>query len=457
MNMSKAIFMISVMLINFLWLGYPGGQASDTTGYLTLQVTGEENRTTHNLTNFNVTKSVSAVGSKLRIRYDIGTPVVDDFYFVLALDSSGSMGYGGDSDQGNAVIYAVPRFIEDTIKNYPSKNFSISIVSWDDDIDFASYPFNNKDPKKAKLISINNISNEIKTKSVFAQLVNGKYYSCDETDHTNISKAIEASIDILDPENNPDNYYHRTSKFIILVTGASEYTACSESLIKKAEDEGYAIYVIGMGLDKNSNMLNHLKALSGNKKNRFQELEAVGQFLKDDLLDALNEALRNAINEPVAENVTISESFYNYIYPSKNASVKIKGSPDSAYDIEVTRNNDSTIELKLNRGLFPNNITEVTFDADLVLGKLPISATVGSGPISYVPASNNTRSYIKFIWLKKEPFDLDLPEINITVKSASDIRKTDVGKLSPKTQAGDAFGLSILSIFGILFIILMKR
>jgi hypothetical protein len=256
------------------------GQVSDSPGYITLQVTGDENRAMHTLTDFNVTKSVTAIGSKLRFKYDIGTPMVDDFYFVLALDSSGSMGYGGNSDQGNAIIYAVPRFIGDTIAKYPGKNFSISIVSWDDDIDFASWDFNNREPTNAKLIPIKELSNEIKTKPVFTSVDDDGYYRCEEKDYTIISKAIEASINILDPTNNPDNYYHRTSKFIILVTGASEYTACNELLIKKANEEGYAIYVIGMDLAENSKMLDHLKTLAGNKRNRFQELNSVGRLLE---------------------------------------------------------------------------------------------------------------------------------------------------------------------------------
>lgn len=66
------------------------------------------------------------------------------------------------------------------------------------------------------------------------------FYKSSPREHTNISKAIEASIDIF--KNNEPNYANRTSRFIILVVGESEYDPCNKDLIQKAEKEGYSIY-----------------------------------------------------------------------------------------------------------------------------------------------------------------------------------------------------------------------
>ncbi len=71
----------------------------------------------------------------------------NDIIFILALDSSASLKFSKESEQAWAIIEAVPNFIEKTISKYPNKNFNISIVSWDNDTDFAYKDFNNKYPK----------------------------------------------------------------------------------------------------------------------------------------------------------------------------------------------------------------------------------------------------------------------------------------------------------------------
>ena len=145
---------------------------------------------------------------------------------------------------------------------YKNKNISISIISWDDDIDFAYSELDNKDPGKAKVVKIKKAQEEMND-SVFNEIDSNYFYRCNEKDHTNLSKAIEASIKILD--NNTENFYHRTSKFIILVTGASEYDGCDNRLIELAREKGYPVFVISMDLlDKKSNMFRDLENLSDN-------------------------------------------------------------------------------------------------------------------------------------------------------------------------------------------------
>ncbi len=123
----KFVVLMLIISINICFIPKCASQESNSmqsTSYLTLKVTGEEETVRHLDTGVNVTKSVTATGSKLRFKYDIGIPPVDDYYFILALDSSGSMGYGGNPKEGEAVIYAVPKFIEETNKTYQDKNGS---------------------------------------------------------------------------------------------------------------------------------------------------------------------------------------------------------------------------------------------------------------------------------------------------------------------------------------------
>jgi len=254
--------------------------------------------------------------------------------------------------------------------------------------------------------------------SVFGESDSDRYYyKCSEKDHTNLSNALAASIEILD--NNSEVYYHRTSKFIILVTGESEYENCSKDLLDLANKKGYPIYVIGMDLmNANSKMLRDLKTISGDEERRFQNLFSIGEDLKDDLLIALNRALENATSDPVAEDAKLVESFYSYIVPRENAHAKVVGYPEYDSVINVAKNNDSTFAISIPGGLLANNITEVILDADLVLGEIPISANDESKPLVFSPLSNNTRSYISYNWLRKEQIDFDLPDVNMSVMSS---------------------------------------
>lgn len=213
-------------------------------------------------------------------------------------------------------------------------------------------------------------------------------------------------------------------------------------------------------LDENSKMLSDLRKISDNQKNRFQNVLSIREDLKEGLRIALSEALKNATSEPVAENVTIVESFYSYIIPDGNAYVKVLGLPGYSNRVGITRNNDSTVAFTLPYGLLANNITEVTFDADLVLGNIPVSANEKSKPVVFSPVSNNTRSYISYKWLRKESVDFNLPDVNIDIRSASPnslLSKEEVsggGQESAK-KASYEFGLLTLICFSI--IVVLKR
>ncbi len=467
--------MILVLFINVSIIqqcACQGFGSESPNGYLTLQVFSDGNTTRHQDTNVNVSKTVMGTGPTLRFKYDIQTPRVDDFYLVLALDSSGSMGYGGNSKQADAVIYAVPKFLEETVSAYKDKkNISVSVLSWDDDIDFAYSDVNNRIPRNAKVVKVEKAQKEM-NESVFGNGevdTDGYYYRCSENDHTNLSKALEASIEILD--NNPENYYHRTSKFIILVTGASEYENCSKDLLELANKKGYPIYVIGMDLiNEKSNMLRDLRTLSGDKDRRFQNLLSIGEDLKEDLLIALNKALENATLEPVAEDVRLVESFYSYIVPRENAYARVIGYPEYDSLINVTRNNDSTVSFALPDGLLADNITEITLDADLVLGKIPVSASDESKPLIFSPLSNNTRSYVSYNWLRKKQIDLDLPEVSVNVQSgASNKMPSKEGNMvSPKgdpignskeerKETGHNFGVLTFLSFSVILVLMRKN
>jgi hypothetical protein len=342
---------------------------------------------------------------------------VDDFDFVLALDSSGSFGVGGDpfSTQKKAVLEAVPEFIKEIRNNseYSANSFKISVVGWNDQIDFAYGDFNNRNPRNAKLVPVENVTSDI------GELE--EHYICDEESFTNISIPISAALNILDEKINPPDPNKRTSRFVILVTGRSEFSKAQENLIKKAREKNYPIYIIGLDIVKGSKLHDHLMELGDNKQKRVSFISFIpsqSKVLAGQLRAALEAHLFNATREPIARNVTIDETVYPYIMPDLK-SIRIKGNTLGANSSIVTNTDKTkTIHIELADGLMPRTETEITLEADLQVN-LPVTFSEATTPISkqnYQPHS----SQMKMKYLNENNFKMrDLPMNNINFGSVS--------------------------------------
>jgi hypothetical protein len=168
----KTSISIAILLSIFLLISIGSSQPMNSSiGSVTMQITGNPGTNHHKETDVDVTKSFIATDSELKFKYDIKTPPVNDFDFVLALDSSGSMVTSRDSEQSNAVAIAVPDFIEKSSIKYKNiKHINMSIISWNDKIDFAySSPsgFDNKDPSKAYPVGIKDVQKDLTNRHIF--------------------------------------------------------------------------------------------------------------------------------------------------------------------------------------------------------------------------------------------------------------------------------------------------
>lgn len=369
-------------------------------------------------TDIKITKSVEgAISAPIMIKYKITTPKVDEFDFVLALDSSGSFGVGGDlySTQKKAVLEAIPRFIKEMRNNseYTANDFKISIIGWNDKIDFAYGDLNNRIPANANLVAVENITSDID--------ILMDQYECDEEAFTNISIPIKASLDILDEKNNPINPSKRTSRFIILVTGRSEFAKAQQKFINEVRKKNYPIYIIGLDIAKESKLSDHLTNLGQNNPNRINFIRFIpadSNALAGKLFDALNEHLLNATKEPIARNVTIDETVYPYIVPDMN-SIQIRGN-SLGENSSVIKNTDgtNTIHLELADGLMPKTETEITLRADLKMN-LPITVSENTKPTQMQKYLTHP-SEVKIKWLNEmAPRTTDLPSNSINFGMSS--------------------------------------
>lgn len=421
----STIFMILLLLIN-------AGLCQVTS----TRISGDTNLSKEPNTNVMVNKIVDGSNGYPNIIYKINIPKVDYFDFVLALDSSGSFSYGQENSEAHAVAGAVPLFISDIVSNnlYRNKNINLSIISFDDNLDFAYNgskefdPFKNKYTKLARLINVTEVKKDIEIHNdVFGDNNDNFDYYANETEFTNFSVPIESSINILDDVR--QDRLHRISKFMILVTGKGEITNCSEELIQEARAKNYSIYVIAMDLIEEDydalKMKEQLKKLSefdefGWYRLQYVPMGSTPEELKNNLLISLQKSLQNAVKAPAARNVRISESFYPYIRPIPDH-ISVNGITGKIRNLEYDPE-DNLISFELEQGLFPESETIVAIPADLHLSGLPISITNGSMPFSTGMINKSTPpSAINYLWFDGYYGNIPLTEnvIDLDINSQS--------------------------------------
>lgn len=435
--LAKILIFISVF-IGIIFIQPSLGQ-SPSVGQMVMELNSTPKTNHHPGTDVYVTKSMSTKGSGMVFEYDIKTPPVNNFDFVLALDSSGSLGASNLAEQLEAVNIAIPGFINQTLVKYRNlKNFNLSIVSWNDKVDFAytrsdlAPPevsgFNNTDPSRAIPGPIEMVFRDMNKGNLVVfhwPKVDNSIFKSLPTAHTDLSVALKASMDILNNSARYDTIYRRPVKFIILVTGESEYSLCDPSLISAAKSRGYSIYAIEMNpqpksLETPDSMFNHLTNITMDINKVIPTPPVLGAIspsadLPSQLENALSQALQLAITEPVATNVVIRDSFYDYIVPTDDASIKIVKLADS-YRRFIGQHSNGTLTLQLPYGLPENNTTQVITYCSFVLRDLPISASNGSAPVVLASRGKDT-SVIHYTWLKTFDREADLPAISMNLTS----------------------------------------
>jgi hypothetical protein len=401
-----------------------------------VQISSNEKFIYNNVTHVNTTKKTDGKNGYPEFKYKIDVPPVDDFEFILALDSSGSFADGGDNSQANAVRDAVPEFLREIPTRYVGKNFRVILMSWDQDIDFLypsneqGNPFANVYTNSVRLINVANATKDLDKYQIFSKNYQ-KYYYTKEEEISDINLPIKSSNEIF--ERIKLNNNNRTSRFLILLTGRGEYWPCDSDTINKSKDLNCSIYVIGMDLLNTSlNMSYNLDKLTDYDSKKFQRLPYASDYdqLKRDLLDALKMALDNAINEPAATNVTVSESFYEYIHPNSEqirVVERIKNSSDVIYprykysDILDDNKKIRKFTIQLIDGILPNSETTIDFNANLNLKKFPLFYSSESIKFYNYMAETESKpdSRINYLWLKRLNTTNNLPDTPVDIDISS--------------------------------------
>jgi hypothetical protein len=367
-------------------------------------------------TNVSVTKSIRGVGDSLECKYRIKTPAVDSINFVLAIASSSTLGPGEKKIMQNAIFGAITGFLNETIIRYPDKSMNISILSFSNNIDFAYWNFRNINPKKAKVVPIQMAIKDIINNKEF----HNNFYSIQRNDPINLSLAIDASTDVLD--NIPPNERKKERRFIILVVGDSAFYSCDENILKKALNNGYSVYSIGMGLHENSHLLQELIEISTMPR-LLRTSATATEPLEKNLLNALEDALKLSVSTPVAADLVISDSFDYYLKPDYSM-IEIIGQngPYKIDKIEYIKQSDGTnsICFEIPYGLYSNTITEVTLRLDIAIAEVPglIEKTYNGKEIR-PHRRNSPTSAVSYTWFNGRKSIISLPKKQLNSNSIS--------------------------------------
>jgi hypothetical protein len=402
-------------------------------------------------TNMTISKSIIGGGLGPRIILKLTAPGIRDIKsgVVIAVDSSGSMGVGGNPRYGDHIRNSMPKILDAIDSRMPNSN--VSIISWDDDIDFACGPLS-RGNSNAVMVPIAQAKKEILENNVFidkypydkflylipadkwssswfADLLCTKklppvdYYYCYENESTNLSIGLRCALRTLDNASLIDgqNRLDATRKLIILIAGRSEFSKCDENLIDEARTKYYDISTVGIGVVEGSMMEKELIKIAGEERNYNYSTgssgwtsRAVDKVIEDDLYEFSKSNITNDIilTETIPQYLRLdnnsTQATINGVKISKNLMNK---------EIQINSDNTTTLRVTLSKKLNmkPDDVIEVSFDTYLDL-TLPIDYTSSKTQNKYIVEKGTPASNVSYNWLANEQiYSIPLPENSINI------------------------------------------
>jgi hypothetical protein len=394
-------------------------------------------------TKVNITKIVeqgSSGGPKIRIRIETPDGPNVPNSIVLALDSSGSLGIGGNPSYGENLRTAINPVMKEIKEKLPKSN--ISVLSWDGDIDFAFWPIGNNDPKIADFKMIDNAIDEIRKNRVFEDypidiagfefqnplshdLYPSGYYNCSEEDPTDFTVGLQGAIDVLNKSHSrpPINENDTDLCSIIFVTARSEFIPFSKNpkLIEEANNSEYHIYTLGIGVMNKSHMEKDLIYAAKQTGGKYHYSSGSYKWSKNAIIDEVTNIVNEIRDMTLVNNIVLVDTVYPYfdiITPTIKATMT-RGNNVTKLAIHpiIVHNRDdtTTIELNLKENLSRNTILEISMDTKLNLS-LPVDVTKEKRNIyrNWEIDHVTKPSTITYGWHTGRSYRMYLPENSIT-------------------------------------------
>jgi hypothetical protein len=379
----------------------------------------------------NVTIEKLVVSGKSRtspqIILRIITPKVDNISLIMALDSSGSSSLNVPPDK-EAIKKEVPNFLKKLESTGIRAN--VSIVSWDDDIDYIN---GIRGIKTDKHMPIN------KTNQVITNLLSDSNFVCLENETTDFDKGLKTSIDLMNYNKPFEDPY--APQVLIFITGRSEF----KNYTWKDYSNSTLPNIYPIGLMPGKQMIESLNWLA-TRSGGYYDISGstspeLNRVLNDDFSIIMDKVL---YGRPIAYNATIIDTLYPYLIPDETsikAVTSFKNRTQKEINIKhnLSINSDKTSTLKLYIGnLTPDSITEIAFDTEFNM-RLPVDVTRQKEEFKYSPNNSTPYSLVSYEWHRGGKFSLDLPENRITIGEG-------------RKETGIEFGfLSLVAIITIFF------
>jgi hypothetical protein len=385
-------------------------------------------------TNMSITKSIveGPYGPRIILKFSAPPPEKIKNNIVIALDSSGSLGNGGVKEYEYNIRESMPKILETINVSMPQSN--ISIISWDDDIDFSYYPLKLKPKEVAGLVPIFQARREIIENNTFKYLNNNKnltiidyllshinknypnnYYYCFENETTNLNVGLEISKLILDSAKNKKTEASR--KLIFLIVGRSEFIPCNQELIDSLNEDHINVHTVGISVLEGSMLHKELLNISKNKSNYHY---SPGSWLFNDasIASAISIALNQINKDNITDSIYISDTFYPYFNIHKESILafkndKIMGDENVSKRIIENADGTSTINIKFDKNnitMKPGDELKVTIDTSLEFS-IPIDFEK-----MFLINQKPKESFISYRWLdNSQIYNIPLAEGKIEI------------------------------------------
>jgi hypothetical protein len=368
-------------------------------------------------TNMSITKSIvnGPYGPRIILKFSAPPPERIKNNIVIAIDSSGSLGNGGVKEYEYNIRESMPKILETINASMPQSN--ISILSWDDDIDFSYSPLRKKPKEIAELVPISQAKRDIIGNNIFKysksnqnltiidyllsrmnkDYPNDYYYSI-ENETTNFNVGLERSKLILDKAKNKKTEASRN--LIFLIVGRSEFIPCNKELIDSLENDHINVHTVGISVIEGSMMHKELLTISKNKSNYHY---SPGSWLFNDasMASAISIALKQINKDNITDSIYISDTFYPYFNIHKESiqsfkNDKIMGNENVSKSIIENADGTSTINIKFDKNnitMKPGDELKVTIDTSLKFS-IPIDFEK-----MFLINQKPEKSFISYRWL----------------------------------------------------------
>lgn len=410
-------------------------------------IEGNKIEKTDQNTNMTISKEITGGTLGPRITLDIKAPGVEAIRtnVVIAVDSSGSLGKGGRAEYGENIRKSIPVVLKNIEQKMPLSN--VSVISWDDNVDFAYSSLNNTKAADAKLVPISEARREISDNEVFIsksyfdrypypinrlaeffRSLPDDYYYCKETEITDLNVGLDSARIVLN--RSTQNPLGGIRKLIILVTARSEFIPCNESLIIAAKNDDCDIHTIGVGVIDGSELHMELKRLAGDRakpkgdEDKYHYSPGSVFYNNYVIASVIEKALKQFYTENISNNLIIEDTLYPYLQIDNNTLFQatlngnLLGKDQVSMVSQTNPDNTTTLKILFNKSLNmkPNDDIKVIFDTYLNIS-MPIDATISKTSRVYSIDRNTPMSSISYRWLgNNHVYVMPLPECSLNIR-----------------------------------------